>query len=400
MKIVRRLRQHGHTAYWAGGCVRDQLLGKAHQDIDIATDATPDRIVELFRVTRKVGMQFGVVLVRQYQFWIEVATFRTDLEYQDGRRPEGVVFATAEEDAQRRDFTINGLFYDPISDDVIDYVEGQRDIERSLIRAIGKPEERFAEDHLRMLRAVRFAARLAFEIEPTTADAITRHASQIARISPERIREELDKMLSHPNRSLAFELTADLGLLDHLWQGADRLRSDLSPILQTLQNLDRDADFVTALACMLAEQSPSHVRKVGSMLRCSNEQVADLAWLTEHVDHLHQVESLSLATFKKLAAHRRFEHLLDLHRARCLASGSNTTTYDIARQRFESIPSEQVQPAPFVTGQDLIDRGLQPGPVFKKILEGLYDDQLNETLTNRQEALDRLDQMIAAESES
>ena len=198
MAVVRRLRDHGHTAYLAGGCVRDMLLGREASDYDVATDATPDKICSLFSRTRKVGVQFGVVLVRQGRHWIETATFRTDVNYEDGRRPERVEFTTAEEDARRRDFTVNGLFYDPLEDRVIDYVAGRRDLEDGVIRAIGEPAARFAEDHLRLLRAVRFATRLGFQIEPETARAIRSHAAKIERISPERIREELEKMLAAP----------------------------------------------------------------------------------------------------------------------------------------------------------------------------------------------------------
>src|SRR5688572_25076472 len=198
LAVVRRLRDAGHVAYFAGGCVRDQLLGLDPKDYDVATDAPPDRVRQLFSNTQAVGAAFGVILVRQRKSQIEVATFRTDGKYLDGRRPEGVVFTTAEEDAKRRDFTINGLFYDPVEDKVIDYVGGRADLERRIIRAIGNPDERFAEDHLRVLRAVRFAARFGFDIEPATASAVQSHARHLPRISPERVAEELRLMLTPP----------------------------------------------------------------------------------------------------------------------------------------------------------------------------------------------------------
>ncbi|MEP0842429.1 MAG: CCA tRNA nucleotidyltransferase, partial [Phycisphaerae bacterium] len=194
-RIVRALKDAGHQALWAGGCVRDMLLGREPSDIDIATSATPEQIMALFKPTRKVGVQFGVVLVRKAGHWFEVATFRRDVNYADGRRPEQVVFTDAREDALRRDFTINGLFYDPITGQVIDYVGGQEDLRAGLVRAIGDPAQRFAEDHLRLLRAARFAARLGFQIEASTAEAVRAHAADLVRISPERIREELEKML-------------------------------------------------------------------------------------------------------------------------------------------------------------------------------------------------------------
>ncbi|HON66141.1 MAG TPA: CCA tRNA nucleotidyltransferase, partial [Phycisphaerae bacterium] len=191
LAVVKRLRDAGHEALWAGGCVRDMLLGIEPSDIDVATSAHPPQIVELFRRTREVGVQFGVVLVKQGPHWIEVATFRTDVNYVDGRRPERVVFTTAEEDAQRRDFTINGLFYDPLDRRVIDYVGGEQDVRSGIVRAIGEPSHRFAEDHLRLLRAVRFTTRFGFQLDPATAAAIREHAAGLARISAERIREEL-----------------------------------------------------------------------------------------------------------------------------------------------------------------------------------------------------------------
>src|SRR4051794_39693814 len=206
LAVVRRLREAGHVAYFAGGCVRDQLLGLTPKDYDVATDAPPQRVRELFTRTDAVGAAFGVILVRQRRSQIEVATFRTDLEYRDGRRPEGVRFATAEQDAQRRDFTINGLFLDPIEDRVIDYVGGQADLKDKVLRAIGNPDERFAEDHLRLLRAIRFAARFGLIIEPATDEAIARHAQHLARISPERIAEELRQMLTPPTRPTAWRM--------------------------------------------------------------------------------------------------------------------------------------------------------------------------------------------------
>jgi poly(A) polymerase len=206
LAVVRRLREAGHVAYFAGGCVRDQLLGLTPKDYDVATDAPPQRVRELFTRTDAVGAAFGVILVRHRRSQIEVATFRTDLEYRDGRRPEGVRFATAEQDAQRRDFTINGLFFDPLEDRVIDYVGGQADLEARVVRAIGEPDRRFEEDHLRLLRAVRFATRFRFKIDPATEDAIVRHAAQLARISPERIAEELLLILAPPGRTLAWAL--------------------------------------------------------------------------------------------------------------------------------------------------------------------------------------------------
>jgi len=393
MAIVLRLRQYGHEAFWAGGCVRDKLLKSEPVDIDVATDAPPEVIVKLFSRTRKVGAQFGVVLVRQGEYWIETATFRTDVDYQDGRRPERVVFTTAEEDAKRRDFTINGLFYDPIDDRVIDYVGGQDDLEARVIRAIGDPAERFTEDHLRMLRAVRFATRLGFRIDGLTADAIHQHAGKITRISPERIREELDKMFAYPSRAQSLEKMAELSLLKHLWPGADWPTDRIERAVRVLAALPEDADFTLSLAALLIENSPADADHVGVNLRCSNVQIDHMRWLLANCDRLDEVESLSLAAFKKLIAHDRFDDLLALHGAVLKSKGRSFDANDTARQRRDSIPANEVAPPPFVTGLDLIELGLEPGPRFKAILDELYDAQLNNELTIREQALERLEQM-------
>ncbi len=424
LAIVRRLREHGHQALWAGGCVRDMLLGLPPTDVDVATDAVPDQIVSLFRKTRKVGAQFGVVLVRQGPYWIETATFRSDVDYADGRRPERVVFTTAEHDAQRRDFTINGLFYDPLENQVIDYVGGQADLTAGIIRAIGDSAQRFAEDHLRMLRAVRFAARFHFQIEPATAGAIREHASKITRISAERIREELDKMLSHPSRATSLRLIADLNLLPHLWPtdaaadidanvaaglrtgrsdpaassepGASATGSALDAAIRRLNALPDRADFVIVMAAWLADRDPVNVRRIARALRCSNEQTDDLVWLVSRQHQLADVERMSLAEFKKLMAHPRFDDLLELHRAVLVADTRPPDTYESARGRAAGIPPAEVAPPPLVTGEDLIAAGLQPGPRFKQILDTLYDAQLNLEITDRAAALERMRAMVNA----
>lgn len=394
LDVVRLLRDHGHEAFWAGGCVRDMLMGRTPADIDVATNATPDEIAGLFRRTRKVGAKFGVVMVRQGPYWYETATFRADLDYEDGRRPTGVTFTTAERDAQRRDFTINGLFYDPVEQRVIDYVDGQRDLQAGVIRAIGEPEERFAEDHLRMLRAVRFAERLGFAIEPATANAIRNHAGHLPRISPERIREELEKMLAHPARSRAFAQLAELDLLGQLWPDAAWSPEQITLISRILQALPEKADFTLSLAAMLHDRSLAEVTRAARDLRCSNQVVDDTAWLVGSVDAIHHAADLALPAFKRLLAHPRFDDLLALHHACCAARGLPLDASCIARERSASIPSDQVAPPPFVTGDDLISRGLQPGPEFKRILDRLYEEQLDEQLTTRKAAFERLDEIL------
>lgn len=394
LTIVQRLREAGHEALWAGGCVRDMLLNLDPVDIDVATSAHPEQIVQLFRRTRAVGMQFGVILVKKGPHWIEVATFRTDVNYQDGRRPERVVFTTAKEDAQRRDFTINGLFYDPIAQRVIDYVGGQEDLRAGIVRAIGEPAQRFAEDHLRMLRAVRFATRFGFHIEPATAAAIREHAPELTRISAERIREELEKMFVRPTRADAVRQIADLGLLAYLWPRAHWTDEQLNRAIRVLAALPAEADFVLSLAAFLLENSPRDARRIARDLRCSNEEIAALGWLVQHLDSIQVAEILCLPEFKRLLAHPRFDDLLALHQAYCTARDLPLDTNEAARRRREQIPPDQVAPPPLVTGDDLIAMGLEPGPLFGEVLDALYDEQLDNRLQTREQALERMRKIV------
>lgn len=394
LTIVQRLREAGHEALWAGGCVRDMLLNLDPVDIDVATSAHPEQIVQLFRRTRAVGMQFGVILVKKGPHWIEVATFRTDVNYQDGRRPERVVFTTAKEDAQRRDFTINGLFYDPIAQRVIDYVGGQEDLRAGIVRAIGEPAQRFAEDHLRMLRAVRFATRFGFHIEPATAAAIREHAPELTRISAERIREELEKMFVRPTRADAVRQIADLGLLAYLWPRAHWTDEQLNRAIRVLAALPAEADFVLSLAAFLLENSPREARRIARDLRCSNEEIAALGWLVQHLDSIQVAEILCLPEFKRLMAHPRFDDLLALHQAYCTARDLPLDTNEAARRRREQIPPDQVAPPPLVSGDDLIAMGLEPGPLFGEVLDALYDEQLDNRLQTREQALERMRKIV------
>lgn len=395
LSVVKRLREHEHQAFWAGGSVRDMLLGREPTDIDVATDARPDTIIKLFTRTRKVGAKFGVVMVRQGPHWVEIATFRSDLDYRDGRHPEKVVFTTAEEDAQRRDFTINGLFYDPIDKRVIDYVGGRKDLEAGVIRAIGDPARRFAEDHLRMLRAVRFSARLGFPIEGGTAAAIREQAEHLSRISPERIREELERMLVHPSRADAVRQIAELGLLGHLWPNGCWPPGRAEASVRVLGNLPEKAGFVLSMAALLSEHPLAEVPRVPRDLRCSNQQSDRIAWLIEHIDEIHHAEALCLPAMKLLIANEAFDELLDLHKAVCLARGLPLDGNEIARQRKASIPPEEVAPPPLVTGDDLIAAGLEPGPRFREILDRLYDEQLDNQLTSRDQAMERMRELLA-----
>jgi poly(A) polymerase len=334
-------------------------------------------------------------MVRQGPHWIETATFRTDLDYRDGRHPDRIEFATAKEDAQRRDFTINGLFYDPLEEEVIDYVGGRDDLEAGIIRAIGPPEERFAEDHLRMLRAARFATRLGFDIEPATAEAVRHHAPEIVKISPERIREELEKTLSQPSRAQAVKWIADLSLIPHLGLGTDWPDSRVDVAVNVARELPGEADFVLSTASLLHDCPSTQVKEIGRALRCSNQQIDDLAWLIANLDRPTETGTMPLAQFKRLIAHSRFDDLLALYKAVHSTLGQSIDGIDSARRRLATIPEDEIAPPPLVTGDDLIELGLEPGPLFGKILDQLYDAQLNNELTERSAALERMLKLIS-----
>ena len=386
-RVVQRLQTSGFTAFFAGGSVRDMLMGREPHDYDVATSARPDQVKALFRRTRMVGAKFGVVLVRMGRHDIEVATFRTDFSYSDGRRPERVVFTTPEEDARRRDFTINGMFYDPIKRVVVDHVGGQADLKAGLIRAIGDPEERFAEDHLRLLRAVRFAARLDFVIEPATWEAIRRHAKEIKRISPERIRMELEAILSHPQRASAIEMLQRAGLLAHLWTGAELLCPHVAQIVRTLAALPERARYELGLAATLLPLPLPQVRRACAALRCSNATQQTVRWLIEKQPGLDKRSSLSLADLKRLMAHDAFADLMDLFAAKLKSQGADSSPHDEIQTRANHIAPEDVAPPPLLGGNDLAELGLPSGPTYKTILDRVYDAQLNEEIHDRGEAI-------------
>jgi poly(A) polymerase len=394
LRIVRRLAEVGHEALLAGGCVRDLLLGQQPEDYDVATDALPERICALFRSTRRVGAQFGVVLVKQRGRWVEVATFRTDGDYLDGRHPVHVEPTDARHDALRRDFTVNGMFLDPSSMEVIDYVGGRRDLGARVIRAIGDPAQRFDEDYLRLVRAVRFAARLDFPIEPQTLAAIRSHAPTLARVAAERVREELARMLSAPSRARAWQLLGECGLLPYLWPGAGWSDAQAERVAQLLARLPDEAPFELALAIMLADASADGLGEVVRGLALSNEEHGRARWLVTHQADLDDPAGPTLVAFKRLMAHPAFAALCMWARARYedLADGAERRAA-LARRRA-SIPAALVQPPPWITGGDLMARGLPPGPAYTRILDGLYERQLAEELTSREQALAALDEML------
>lgn len=384
--IVRRLRAAGFEALWAGGCVRDALLGRDPGDYDVATSARPNDVRRIFPRTLAVGASFGVMIVlgKKHQGHVEVATFRADGEYLDGRRPKDVVFCSAERDAQRRDFTINGMFYDPIEDKVIDYVGGQADLNARVLRAIGTAGDRFAEDKLRLLRAVRFAATLDFDLEQATAAAVRLMAPQISVVSAERITQELKKMLTSPERTRAMQLVTDTGLLRPILPEIDHFDAK-SPAAQTLARLEAPS-FESALAAVLtAVDTPAAVREICRRLKLSNKETEATAWLLEHIDALKNATSLPSSDLKRLLVHPRSPELIALVRAR--DADSDETDAKFCAAFLRDTPSDVLNPLPLLTGDQLIEAGLTPGPQFKQLLETIRDAQLNGEITTPAQAL-------------
>lgn len=397
VEIVRALRAAGHQALLAGGCVRDLLRGVPPHDYDVATDAPPARVVELFRATREVGASFGVVLVRRRSRWVEVATFRSDGVYRDGRRPESVVYSDARHDAQRRDFTVNGMFLDPESGQVIDYVGGRADIRDGVIRAIGDPAARFSEDHLRLLRAVRFAARLAYQIEPRTADAIRAGAANLARVAAERIRDELERMFADANRGRALFLLQELGLLSRLWPGAEAVARNAERVIPLVARIEDDvpAGFELTLAILLSECDAGVEFAAFRGLSLSNQQAGAVAWLLQSRAALDDPAALSLAQLKRLVASEWFGALRAWGRQRRADRSDRAILEALLSDRIARLHPERIAPPPFVTGDDLLARGVAPGPLYKRVLSELYEGQLNEELPDRTTALVALDALLA-----
>ncbi|MFK7790617.1 MAG: CCA tRNA nucleotidyltransferase [Phycisphaeraceae bacterium] len=401
VEIISELREQGYTAYLAGGCVRDALLGNEPKDYDVATDATPDIVQRIFPKSAAVGAAFGVVIIYtsapkgQARFVTEVATFRAEGAYSDGRRPDEVRFTNAQEDASRRDFTINGLFAEPapennqdeLSDRIIDYVNGRADLEAGLIRAIGDPGERFGEDYLRMLRAIRFASRLNFDIEPKTSAAIRAHARYLGQISRERIGQELLAMLLGPGPVLALDLLQQHKL------DAPTLNEDPSEQpLDVSRRLSDLADAPTRLAGWLSDRhgrdadQPRIIKRWRSALSLSNEHRDELSRLLALMPRLTGWPDLPISARKRLAAQPNWDQSLILFDA---MQGDALTI----RRDTEQLANDGVglSPAPLLTGDDLIDAKLQPGPHFKTLLDQAYDQQLEGQLQTRTEALDWLD---------
>jgi poly(A) polymerase len=415
------LRAKGFEALYAGGCVRDRLLGLEPHDYDVATNARPEQVEALFPRTVPVGVQFGVILVLEQGQEIQVATFRGDGAYQDGRHPESVVYTDAQGDARRRDFTVNGLFRDPLKDEILDFVGGRDDLKAGILRAIGDPEQRFAEDKLRLLRAVRFATTLGFTIDPATWEAVKRQAPKIHAVSAERIREELVKILLSPNRLHGFDLLDESGLLREILPEVEALKGcdqppDFHPegdvFVHTrlmLSLLKPEASLPLVLSVLfhdLGKPATRLVDETGRIRFNGHEGVSERMSLTilqrlrfpnEVIDgvlpavRLHMsfkdVPNMRVATLKRMMARPTFEDELELHRVDCLASHGMLDNHAILIAKREEFSHEPLIPEPLVTGHDLIGRGWKPGPRFAEILRAVQTRQLEGLLTSREQAL-------------
>lgn len=428
LNVVRRLQQAGFTAYWAGGCVRDQLLGLEPKDYDVATDARPPQIAALFPRRNEIGAAFGVVQVIGPRgpdgqwLTVEVATFRSDLGYSDGRRPDAVAFSSPQEDALRRDFTINGMFYDPIRGELIDYVGGQADLQQRLLRAIGDPYQRFAEDKLRLLRAARLAARYQLTIEPQTAAAAREMASEISVVAPERIADELRKMLRHSSRARSLRLLDELGLVaplfpelvpaftfPHVLSTRERpAESVWEHTLRVIELLPEDASFPLGLAALLhdlgrmalasggSQPDPSEPDAVGAQmaadiaarLRLSNAEKDRLVWLIRHQSALFDAPRQKPHCWRPLLAEAGAAELVALHRAEALANGGGRLeAVEFCEQLLREWPREKLDPPPLLRGSDLLALGIPPGPEIKRLLDVVRRAQWDGEVQTKEQAV-------------
>ncbi len=397
--VVRRLRDAGFEAYWAGGCVRDHLMHRLPQDYDVATSARPDQIRQVFthRRTLPIGAAFGVITVLgpAGAGQIDVATFREDLQYHDGRHPEGVCFTTARQDAERRDFTINGLFYDPQNDRVIDFVEGQADLRANLVRAIGAPQQRFEEDKLRMLRAVRFAASFDFDIEAETFQALQSMASEMTVVSAERIGQEMRRMLLDPRRERALRLLRDARLLHVLVPEVESLLEDSGvrwkETLAVLSALESPTPALAVAALLHGLDNAAVVTSVGHRWRWPNRVTGRARWIVEHHQQVEDARHRDWAEIQRLLAHQGADELLALREA--IASPHDPDVRYCREKR--ALPDEQLNPAPLISGDDLVGHGLRPGRIFTTILRRVRDAQLRKQISTRQQALRLADRIVA-----
>ncbi len=433
LELARRLIAAGHEALFAGGCVRDRLLDREPKDFDIATSARPEQVLKLFPGSNEVGAHFGVVIAKQAGHHVEIATFRTDGSYKDGRHPESVTFATPQEDARRRDFTVNGLFEHPETGEVIDHIGGLADLHAGVLRAIGNPVARFTEDALRLLRAVRFSTTLGFEIEPRTLAAIRDCAPLLERISPERIRDEFSKILTSPRRRSGVEQLVESGLMGHIvpeflktigceqppeWHPEGDVYTHTCIMLDMLdsgaplelclavllhdiakppcQTFDDDAGRIrfNGHDAMGAEMGDAILRR----LRYPNDIIAAVVPMVARHMQFMNVQQMRTAKLKRFMAEPTFGEEMELHRVDCGSSNGFTDNYEFLQAKAVEFAAEPLIPPPLVSGRDLIQLGLQPGPRFREILEAVQTEQLEGRILDREPALDYLKGLAAETS--
>ncbi|MDI6733506.1 MAG: CCA tRNA nucleotidyltransferase [Planctomycetota bacterium] len=423
LSVIRTLQKNGFQAYLAGGCVRDRLLSQSlkriPKDYDVATDARPAQVIRQFNKTLAIGKAFGVVAVFIKGHQIEVTTFRTEGRYSDGRHPDRVKYAQRDDDIFRRDFTINGLFYDPIRHKLIDLVHGRADLKKKVIRTIGKPKERFSEDKLRMMRAIRFAVELGFSIEPETKNAISPLSTQITKISKERIREELKRILISPRRDVGVKLLDETGLLNQVLPEVVRMKGVKQPIqfhpegdvyihtLTVLKHL-KNPSFELALATLLHDigkpdtfMITDRIRfheheRIGSelakrlcrRLKLSNAETETICWIISRHLVFKDIDKMRVSTLKRLFSHPAYPLLAELHRVDRLGSDMDLKPYHIAGRLYRKLSKEDLKPPPLINGYDLIALGFKPGPIFSKILKRIEESQLEKEITTKAEALE------------
>jgi poly(A) polymerase len=434
-EVVLRLRDAGFQALWAGGCVRDELLGLRPTDYDVATNALPPQVMKIFKRTVAVGLSFGVVRVLgpEGAGEVEVATFRSDGAYVGGRWPESVTFSTAELDAGRRDFTINGMFLDPISGEVIDYVGGEADLRAGILRAIGDPSARFSEDKLRLLRAVRFTARFSMTIEDQTFAALLAMADQVRVVAAERIAQELRRMLVHSTRAKAMDLAFETGLVAAIFPPLVPMKGLLQgkPVqpegdlwdhtMLVLEELPAEPSFTLAFGALLHDVGKPATKalidgrvtfhnheQVGARiadllcrdLKLSNAERERVMWLVEYHQYLGDAKKMREAKLKRILASPGIDELLALHRADALASSGDTSQVDYCEWYLHEQPAGPIDPPPLLTGHDLTRHGLTPGPGFKPLLDQVRELQLERVVNSKREALAWVDQHLNQAEES
>jgi poly(A) polymerase len=419
VEILKRLRAQGFQAFLVGGCVRDLVMGFVPKDYDISTDATPEQVVALFPESLTVGAQFGVVIVPREEGNVEVATFRSDGRYTDGRHPNEVRYAkTPQQDVQRRDFTINGLLYDPLEERVLDYVRGQADIRARRVRTIGDPYERFSEDRLRMLRAVRFAVRLKFALDPAAKEAIRKQAPEIRQVSAERVRDEILKILTEGQARPGFELLDMTGLLQEVLPEVKRMQGVAQPEefhpegdvwVHTMMMLEglRSPTPTLALGVLFHDVGKPSTSSIRERIRFDNhvevgakmaEEICDRLRLSSGVkervvelvrEHLRfkDFPRMRRSTQLRFLRMKAFEEHLELHRLDCLASHGDLGNYEMAKRMLEETPAEEIRPDLLLGGDDLIAHGYKPGPIFKEILQVVEDAQLEGKIHTTAQAL-------------